>query len=85
MLGQIVDAYSEARNAQKKYDKNIRRKCFICGLTVSDFEARTLDWESHVNYEHNLNNYLNYIIHIKSKPIDDCDGIEKYVKECISS
>lgn len=37
-----------------------------------------------MRYEHNLNNYLNYIIYIKSKPIDDCDGIEKYVKECIT-
>ncbi len=33
--------------------------------------------------EHNLYNYLNYIIYIKNKNIDECDGVEKYVKECI--
>ncbi|KAL4434984.1 hypothetical protein ABPG74_017740 [Tetrahymena malaccensis] len=84
MLGQIIDSYSEYRNLQKKYDKNIKRKCFICGLTVEDLEAKTLDWDNHIKYEHNLNNYLNYILYIKSKTLDECDGIEKYVKECIS-
>lgn len=84
MLGEIIDAFAEYRSLRKTYEKNIKRKCFICGLTVHDLESRTLDWEHHVKYEHNLNNYLNYIIYIKSKPIDECDGIEKYVKECIA-
>ncbi|KAL4480829.1 hypothetical protein ABPG72_001698 [Tetrahymena utriculariae] len=84
MLGQIIDSYAQFRYFQRKYEKNIKRKCFICSLTVEDLEAKTLDWEQHIKYEHNLNNYLNYIIYIKSKPLDECDGIEKYVKESIS-
>ena len=84
MLGQIIDAYAESRNLLRKYDKNIKRKCFVCGLTLDGLEAKTLDWESHVKNQHNLNNYLNYIIHIKDKPLEDCDGFERYVKECIS-
>ena len=33
--------------------------------------------------EHNLYNYLYYIIYIKNKSFEECDALEKYVKECI--
>lgn len=35
----------------------------------------------HLEEEHNLYNYMNYIIYIQNKPIEECDGLEKYVKE----
>ena len=28
---------------------------------------------------------MNYILYIKNKPIDECAGLEKYVKECIKN
>ena len=38
----------------------------------------------HVYLEHNLYHYLDFLIYIESKSIGDCNGIEKYVKDCIS-
>jgi hypothetical protein len=49
-----------------------------------DFEVRKLDWNNHINNEHNLSNYLNYINYLNERNIDECYGIERYVKECIS-
>lgn len=62
LFGVIVDTFGELRNARKKIEKELREKCFICGLGMEDFEARTLDWGQHIKEEHNLYDYLNYII-----------------------
>ena len=32
--------------------------------------------------EHNPFAYLAFIIYIKQKPVEDCSGLEKFVKEC---
>jgi hypothetical protein len=40
---------------------------------------------SHYKYEHNIFAYLYYIIELEEKDVNDCDGLEKYVKACISN
>lgn len=85
VMGLIVSTYIELRSQKKKEHQTQYGKCIICGLCQEDFETRTLDWEQHIKEEHNLNNYINYIIYIKSKNIEECDGVEKYVKKCISN
>ena len=40
-------------------------------------------WKEHTQIEHNLFAYLAYIVYIKRKPVDECDGLEKYVKQKI--
>ena len=57
--------------------------CFICGISINNFEGNTIDWNRHIMDEHNLYNYLYYIIYIKNKSFEECDALEKYVKECI--
>lgn len=47
MLGLIIDAYGESSHLQRKYEKGIKRKCFVCGLTVENLESRGIDWEHH--------------------------------------
>ena len=44
MLGIIIDGYGELRSQRKNALKERTGKCFICGLSREDFEARTLDW-----------------------------------------
>jgi len=34
--------------------------------------------------EHNPFSYLAFIIYIRHKNIEDCSGIEKFVKECLA-
>jgi hypothetical protein len=35
--------------------------------------------------EHNVYNYLDFLIYINNKNINDCNGIEKYVKELVNA
>lgn len=41
-------------------------------------------WLEHIYLEHNVYHYLDFLIYIKEKDINNCNGIEKYVKETVS-
>lgn len=38
-------------------------------------------WYEHIYEEHNVYDYLAFLIYLEKKNITDCNGIEKYVKE----
>ena len=40
-------------------------------------------WHIHIYREHNVYAYLNYLIFIQKKNINDCNAMEKRVKELI--
>jgi len=39
-----------------------------------------VSWKHHIYSEHNIHSYLAFIIYIQNKSLDECIGIEKYVK-----
>lgn len=42
-------------------------------------------WLHHIYLEHNVYNYLDFLIYIKNRDMNDCNGIEKYVKELMEA
>lgn len=42
-------------------------------------------WINHINLQHNVYHYLDFLIYIKNKESNDCTGIEKYVKDNLES
>lgn len=49
--------------------------CFICGLKRGDFEKIGISFKYHINYEHNIWDYVNFLVFMKSLTIKDCNGI----------
>lgn len=41
-------------------------------------------WLDHIYLEHNVYHYLDFLIYIREKNINDCNGIEKHVKELVN-
>jgi len=85
IFGIIIDTFAELRDQRKEMLHDIEHKCFICGLDKFQFEVWRLPWRNHVNMDHNVYAYLAYIIYIKHKPEEDCNGIELYVKAQIKA
>ena len=79
-FGIIVDTFAELRDARREIEHDIENFCFVCGRAKHEFELRGSGWNQHIQIEHNVWAYLAYILYIKRKPITECDGIEKYVK-----
>lgn len=80
IFGIIVDTFAELRDARRETEHDIDNCCFVCGRMKHEFELRGSGWSQHTQVEHNIWAYLAYVIYITKKPMNECDGIEKYVK-----
>jgi len=56
---------------------------FNSGLKRADFDNRTVTFEHHINKEHNMWDYLFFIVLIKVKDHTEYTGPESYVAEMI--
>lgn len=79
IFGIIIDTFAEMRDAQNTRDEDICNICFICGHSRDQFEKEGQSFDRHVKYEHNLIQYVNFIIYLRDKPSDEFDGTEEYV------
>lgn len=53
------------------------------GLKRADFDNRTVSFEQHIQNEHNMWDYLYFIVLIKEKDPTEYTGPESYVAEMI--
>ena len=80
IFGIIIDTFADLRDKRKEYEEDVKSVCFVCGREKYEFELRGSGWTQHIQIEHNIWAYLAYIIYIRKKPIEQCDGIERDVK-----
>lgn len=59
-IGLIIDAFSELRKKDDGVTEDLRNKCFICGLTKSDF-GNPHQFDAHIGCHHSLRDYM-YIL-----------------------
>ena len=84
VFGIVVDSLAQSRD---KLSEKIAysRRCFICGSPMDVLEANRINWQTHVFCEHNIHSYLFFLIYIRNKPMHQCRGVERYVKEQLDS
>lgn len=81
VFGTIIDAFATLRDKRKEKMSLISNKCFVCELDKHILESSAEGWHEHIHKNHNLNSYLRFFIFLERKPINDCNGIEKFVKQ----
>ena len=90
IFGIILDTFSALREDAKEQQENKVGRCFICGVDKNDideaFQKRnvTKGFESvHVAEEHNMWDYLFFMMHLRHKDPNDFTGAESYVFKCM--
>lgn len=89
IFGIIIDTFSDLRTKKIKMREDTTQRCFICNYTknlfdqTSDLEQR--GFKHHITEDHNMWNYLYFIIHIWEQDKDDDDGLEQYVRRCVDT
>lgn len=81
IFGIIIDAFGYMRENANKLLDDIENKCYICGLPKFELDTKGEGWYKHIYESHNVYHYLYFLIYIEKKPIGDCSGVEKFVKE----
>jgi len=65
-------------NRQKIINDTVNR-CFICNLNRNTLDRHGGGFKSHIDFDHNMWQYVFYMIHLKTKNFTELSGIESYV------
>jgi len=85
IFGVIIDTFADLRSEKQQKELILKNTCFICGLNRSAFDNRTVSFEEHVKVEHNMWQYLFFMVLIRVKDPTEFTGPESYVHGMIKS
>ncbi|XP_072293061.1 ryanodine receptor 2 [Eucyclogobius newberryi] len=77
--GLIIDAFGELRDQQEQVKEDMETKCFICGIGSEYFDSIPHGFETHTLQDHNLANYLFFLMYLINKDETEYTGQESYV------
>ncbi len=63
--GIIIGSFKELRDEHQKKEDDIQNKCFICSIDKLEFEKNKQDFKNHIRREHNLYDYIYYLVLLK--------------------
>ena len=79
IIGIVIDTFAQLRENTNITDNDIANICFICGDNRNDLEKKDVNFEFHVNHDHNLWNYAHYIIGLKFTDPHETNAVNTYV------
>ncbi|XP_056279702.1 inositol 1,4,5-trisphosphate receptor type 3 isoform X2 [Pseudoliparis swirei] len=85
IFGVIIDTFADLRSEKQKKEEVLKTTCFICGLERDKFDNKTVSFEEHIKMEHNIWNYLYFIVLVREKNQTDYTGPESYVAHMIKN
>uniref|UniRef100_A0A8B9L874 Inositol 1,4,5-trisphosphate receptor n=1 Tax=Astyanax mexicanus TaxID=7994 RepID=A0A8B9L874_ASTMX len=85
IFGVIIDTFADLRSEKQKKEEILKTTCFICGLERDKFDNKTVSFEEHIKLEHNIWNYLYFIVLVQEKNKTDFTGPESYVAHMIKN
>ncbi|XP_062854471.1 inositol 1,4,5-trisphosphate receptor type 3 [Trichomycterus rosablanca] len=85
IFGVIIDTFADLRSEKQRKEEILKTTCFICGLERDKFDNKTVSFEEHIKLEHNIWNYLYFIVLVREKNKTDYTGPESYVAHMIKN
>ncbi|XP_037540503.1 inositol 1,4,5-trisphosphate receptor type 3 [Nematolebias whitei] len=85
IFGVIIDTFADLRSEKQKKEEVLKTTCFICCLERDKFDNKTVSFEEHIKLEHNIWNYLYFIVLVREKNKTDYTGPESYVAHMIKN
>jgi hypothetical protein len=87
IAGIIVDRFAMLRKEETDMVYDMHNKCTICGLKKEDIEKiydiYKKNYNTHTKYDHNIFNYIYYIIYLNIKRKTEFTGMESYVYQMV--
>jgi hypothetical protein len=85
IFGIIIDTYADLKEKRQKIKDDVNDRCYICGGLKNELTKDSKGWSEHFMDKHSVFAYLAFIVYISEKKEEDCNGLEKSVKNQISS
>ena len=84
-LGIIIDTFGELRDAQLENENDRKNICFICQLSSDACMTRNIDFDKHVNEEHNIWNYVYFLAYLYLGNPNNFNRVENSVWEKLAN
>jgi len=91
IFGIILDTFSALREDTAEKLSIMKNSCFICGLDKVDFDDAAQKrneqkgFVKHTKEEHNMWDYLFFLVYLDNKDSTEYTGAETYVNECVQN
>lgn len=84
IFGIIIDTFAELSEEQHEIDHDKHEKCFICGDRKENLEKKSIGFSKHVEIDHSIWNYVDYLITLKYVDPQETNAINSYVIDMVS-
>jgi len=81
ILGIILDTFGQLREERNNTLKDTISKCFICQIEAERFQRESLGFKNHIKHEHNMWQYLFFLIHLSLKEETEYTAAENLVNK----
>ena len=78
-FGLIVDSFGGLRDETYNYENDKDNICFICQLSRDGCLLKNIDFDSHINNDHNIWNYVDFLCNLHLYDPNNFSRIEGYV------
>jgi hypothetical protein len=85
IFGIIIDTFAELRDKSRRDELDKNNFCYICGANKEELEKENIDFRKHVNDDHSLWTYVDYIIGLKFVDPQETNAVNSYVIDNISN
>ena len=80
----IVDSFQGFREKNNERTFVMYNVCYVCSFDKTKFDLIGYDFWTHLMMEHNITNYLKYLVRLKLINKNDLNYVESYVLDCFS-
>ena len=78
-FGLIVDSFGALRDESYKYENDKNNICFICQLSRDGCLLKNINFDTHVQQEHNIWNYVDFLCYLHFYDANNFTKVESYV------
>ncbi|KAI8071483.1 hypothetical protein BC940DRAFT_345102 [Gongronella butleri] len=84
IFGIIFDTFGHLRDERSAVQQDMKNSCFICSIPAVEFQRHAKrGFDDHVKNDHNIWQYLFFLVHLKYKDKTEYTGPESYVASCL--
>ncbi|KAK9764437.1 hypothetical protein K7432_008041 [Basidiobolus ranarum] len=83
IFGIIFDTFGSLRDERSSIQNDMKSVCFICNISATEFQKHAKGFEHHIKHDHNIWQYLFFLVHLKTKDVTEYTSQESYVAEML--
>lgn len=79
IFGIIIDTFASLREQMEATLLDMKSTCFMCSIDKQTFDRQGTPFDIHIKKEHNMWQYLYYLVYLNTKDPTEYTGLESYV------